>query len=125
LRVKRVNGRKVFEYREIGSAETKEVGSEQITHIPGPSIDGTCGHPLLYAARAVFSSAISGDRTTQRNLRRGIRIAGLVTPRDDEPDFEPSEGEAIQTQLRASMLGADNAGDIALINRKLHLDKWT
>ena len=125
VRVKRVNGRKVFEYRESGSDETKEVGTEQITHIPGPSIDGMSGHPLLYAARAVFSAAISADKTTQRNLRKGIRLAGIVTPRDENEDFDQTEGNAILEQLRASGMGSDNAGDIVLLNKRLNLEKWT
>jgi HK97 family phage portal protein len=126
VRVKRVNGRKVFEYREAGASETKEVGSEQITHIPGPSLDGSAGHPLLYGARAVFSSAISGDKTAQKVLRRGIRIAGLLTPGDNEQDdFEEGEGEAILESLRKNMLGSDNAGDILALNRRVKVQPWT
>lgn len=130
MRVKRVNGRKVFEYREAGSTETKEVGSEQITHIPGPSLDGTYGHPLLWGARAVFSSAISADKTNQRTMRKGIRLAGIVTPADpanqtDNTDIDATEGAAILESLRGSAMGSDNAGDIAFINRRVKLDRWT
>ncbi len=132
VRVKRVNGRKVFEYREAGSAETKEVGSEQITHIPGPSLDGASGHPLLYGARAVFSAAISGDKTAQRMLRKGIRLGGIVTPADpssqDEPgatDLDPTEMAAILEQLRATAIGSENAGDIVGLNRRVKLQNWT
>jgi HK97 family phage portal protein len=125
LRVKRVNGRKVFEYREVGSAETKEVGSEQITHIPGPSLDGIAGHPLLWHARAVFSAAISGDKTAQRMLKRGIRIGGIVTPGDGEDDYSPTEGEAILEKIRATAMGSENAGDVIALNRKVKLQQWT
>jgi len=129
VRIKRVNGRKRFEYRETGpdgrpTGATEEVGTEQITHIPGPSLDGTCGHPLLQTARAVFSSAISGDRTTQRVLRRGIRLSGIVTPRDDAEDIEEADAKKILEQLRSTMVGSENAGDIALVNRRLQFDKW-
>lgn len=123
--VKRVNGKRVFSYTDVDTGDKKEVGSEQVTYIPGPSVDGTSGHPLLWSARAVFSSAISGDKTTSRNLRRGIRLAGLVTPGKDEEDFDATEGAAILEKLRASVVGSDNAGDIAVINRKLELQKWT
>jgi HK97 family phage portal protein len=119
------SGRRVFEYREPGGTETKEVGSEQITYIPGPSLDGTSGHPLLWHARSVFSAAISADKTTQRHLRKGIRLAGIVTPADAEEDFDETEGKAILEKLRASAVGSDNAGDIALINRRVKLDRWT
>lgn len=124
-RVKRVNGRRVFEYVEPGSSEVKEAGSEQITFIPGPSLDGVDGYALLWPARAVLSAAISGDKTTQRMLRRGIRLGGLVTPADGEEDFEPEDGDAILESLRRSVMGSDNAGDVALLNRKLKLQSWT
>lgn len=123
-RVRRVNGRRIFEYREPGSSETTEVGSEQVTYIPGPSVDGTAGLGLLYLARAAFSAAISADKTTQRTLRKGIRLAGLVTPADNEEDFDEVEGAAILAQLRSSVIGSENAGDLAVINKRLQLQKW-
>jgi HK97 family phage portal protein len=131
LRVKRENGRRVFEYRESGTTETKEVGSEQITYIPGPSIDGTAGHPLLYAARAVFSAAISADKTTQRHLRRGIRLGGLLTPAAVRPgesadanDVGEDEAKKILEGFRSHVVGSENAGDVAFINRRVELQKW-
>jgi HK97 family phage portal protein len=124
LRIKRVNGRKVFEYREQVSTETKEVGTEQITHIPGPSLDGYAGHPLLWMARYAFSGAISAEKTTAKMMRKGIRLAGIVTPSDGEDDFEATEGAAILEMLRKDVLGSENAGDVAVINRKLNLQKW-
>jgi HK97 family phage portal protein len=117
-------GRRRFEYKD-GNDELQTVGSEQITFIPGPSLDGTDGHPLLYAARAVFSAALSGDREAQATLRRGIRIGGLVTPADNEEDFDQEEGAAILESLRSKVMGRENAGDIALINRRLKLTPWT
>lgn len=130
--VKRVNGKRVFEFTDSETNEKREVGSEQITYIPGPSLDGIRGHPLLTAARSIFSAAISGDKTAQTVLRRGIRLAGLITPAAPQPgempgstDFDETEAKAILESLRASVVGRENAGDIALINRRLDLQKWT
>jgi len=124
-KVTRENGRRVFEVRETVGGEVQRVGSETVTYIPGPSLDGVSGHPLLLHTRAVFSAAISGDKTAQRTLRKGIRIAGLVTPGDNEQDdFDATEGEAILESLRANVLGSQNAGDIAVINRRLKLQPW-
>lgn len=119
---KLVDGKKRFVYTENG--EEKEVGTEQITHIPGPSINGFEGHPLVWAARNIFSGAISGDKAAATTLGLGIRLAGIVTPREGE-EIDSAEGEEILKSLRASLLGADHAGDIAFINRKLQLDKWS
>lgn len=121
--VKRVDGRRVFTYTDPDSNEKREVGSEQVTYIPGPSLDGVRGHPLLGPARAVFSAAISGDKTAQAVLRRGIRIAGLATPRDGE-EIDATEGQAIVEKLRQTMLGRENAGDIVFVNRHVKVDPW-
>lgn len=125
IKVRWENGKRVFDYKETGSNEVKTVGSETITFIPGPSTDGVDGHPLLSAARSVFSAAISGDKTAQRTLRRGIRIGGIVTPADGEEDFGATEGDAILAAIRAKALGSENAGDIIALNRKIKLQQWT
>jgi len=117
-------GRKVFTYRDPDTQQPREVGTEMITHIPGPSLDGHFGHPFLSGARAIFSAAISGDKAAQKVLRRGIRVAGLVTPADGE-EVDPTESEEILNKLRAEIVGSDNAGDIAFVNRRLKLDPWT
>jgi HK97 family phage portal protein len=124
FKVSRKNGKRVFTFTDPDTQEEREVGSEQITYIPGPSIDGVKGHPLLYAARRIFSAALSGDKSASQTLARGIRLAGLVTPGEGE-DITPDEGEEILKALRPNVLGAENSGDIAFINRRLKLDPWT
>lgn len=121
-KIERVNDRKQFTYRDADGTD-KVVGSEQITHIPGPSLDTVDGHPLLYGARAVFSGAISGDRAAQRIQRLGIRLAGLLVPEEGE-EVDGPEAEAILDKLRGSVLGRENAGDIAVINRRMKLHPW-
>lgn len=122
IEVRMEGERKRFFYREAGVE--KSVGSEQITHIPGPSLDGVVGHPLLYAARYIFSGGISGDKAAAVTLRRGIRLAGLLTPGEGE-DIDPAEGDVITQHLRSRVIGEENAGDIAFINRRLKLSPWT
>jgi HK97 family phage portal protein len=116
--------RKTFAYRTVDGGAEQEVGRDWITHIPGPSLDGVRGHPMLAAARPVFSGVLAGDKAAELTLRRGIRLAGLITPRDGE-ELEPDEAEAILNDLRARVVGHENAGDIAVINRRLNLQPWT
>jgi HK97 family phage portal protein len=118
-------GRKSFKYTKAASSESEEVGTDVIVHIPGPTLDGYRGHPFLGPARAIFSGAISGDKAAQTVLRRGIRLAGLVTPADENEVIEPAEAEQILDQLRNRIVGREHAGDIALVNRRLKLDPWT
>ena len=122
-KVELVDGRKRFTYRDADGQE-QTVGTERITHIPGPSIDGVDGHPLLYAARYIFSGALSGDKAAATTLRRGIRLAGLLTPGEGE-DIDPKEGEAILKALSPKVLGPENAGGMAFVNKRLKLDPWT
>jgi HK97 family phage portal protein len=122
-KVELVGGRKEFTYTD--AAGTKQVvGSEMLTHIPGPSLDGAIGHPLLASARAIFSGAISGDKAAQLTLRRGIRLAGLLVPEEGE-EVDETEGQAILEQLRAKVVGREHAGDVAVINRRMKLQPWT
>jgi HK97 family phage portal protein len=122
-KVELVNGRKEFTYTDAAGAK-QVVGSEMLTHIPGPSLDGAIGHPLLASARAIFSGAISGDKAAQVTLRRGIRLAGLLVPEEGE-EVDETEGQAILEQLRARVVGREHAGDVALINRRMKLQPWT
>jgi HK97 family phage portal protein len=124
-KVERVNGKLRFTYEDGETHEKVTVGTEAITYIPGPSLDGVTGHPILEAARSIFSGAISGDKAAQRTLRMGIRLAGLATPAKGEDDFEPAEADAILEKLRATVVGREHSGDIAIVNRKLDLQRWT
>lgn len=121
-KVEIVDGRKRFTYRDADGQE-QTVGTDRITHIPGPSLDGVDGHPLLYAARNIFAGALAGDKAAATTLSRGIRLGGLLTPGEGE-DIDPGEGEEILKNLRGSVLGPRNAGDIAFINRRLKLNPW-
>ena len=117
-------GRKTFTYTDPDTHQPREVGTDVIIHIPGPSLDGLTGHPLLSAARAIFSGAISGDKAAQTVLRRGIRLAGLVTPAENETITE-ADGNVILDKLRQQVVGHEHSGDIALVNRRVKLDPWT
>lgn len=121
----RAGGRKRFAFTDPDTRERREVGNDLVTYIPGPSLDGYHGHPFLSGARAIFSAAISGDKAAQKTLRQGIRLAGLITPSAEGEDIDPTEGEEILEQLRPRIVGRENAGDIAFINRRLKLEKWT
>lgn len=117
-------GRRLFDYTDPGTFERKTVDSDTITFIPGPSLDGVDGHPLLYAARSIFSAAISGDKGAQTTLRRGIRLGGMIVPGDNEEEFDDEEGKAILEQLNATAAGRENAGGLALFNKRLKLQPW-
>lgn len=94
-----------------------------LTHIPALT---TCpngrGLSPIAVARNSLGTTISGDNSAARLFANGLLISGLVTP---EEDMTEEEAKVIKEGLRAKMLGQDNAGDVAVINRKLKFEKWS
>lgn len=103
---------------------TRRIFTEaQMTHIPALSTDGVLGLSPITVARGVFGTSLAGDRAALRMFSNGAMVSGLVTSEDDQMTAE--EAETIKTSLQRKMQGIDNAGDIAVINRRLKFDKWS
>ncbi len=108
---------------------TFEDGSQRIltaidlTHIPALSTD-PMGRGLspISVVRNSLGTSISGDNAAARLFSNGMLISGLVTP---EEDLTEEEAKQIKDSLRAKMLGQENAGDVAVINRKLKFERWS
>lgn len=97
--------------------------SIDVTHIPGMTSDPNGrGYSPISIARNSLGTSIGGDNTAARLFSNGMLISGLVTP---EEDLTEAEAKTIKDSLRAKMLGQENAGDIAVINRKLKFEKWS
>lgn len=96
--------------------------SNQMTHIPALSTDGITGLSPIAAARNVFGTSLAGDRAAARMFANGAMVSGIVTP---EEDLTAEEATTIKNDLRQRVQGGANAGDIAVINRKLKFDKWS
>lgn len=96
--------------------------SQQLTHIPALSTDGVTGLSPIAVARNVFGTSLAGDRAAARMFANGAMVSGIVTP---EEDLTAEEATTIKNDLRQRIQGGANAGDIAVINRKLRFDKWS
>lgn len=96
--------------------------SQQLTHIPALSTDGVTGLSPIAVARNVFGTSLAGDKAAARMFANGAMVSGLVTPEDD---LTAEGATTIKNDLRKRISGTDNAGDIAVINRKLRFDKWS
>lgn len=92
-----------------------------MTHISGPSLDGLRGMSVIALARNSLGTALAGDRAAARMFANGALISGLVTP---DEDLDEDDAIAAKDSLRQKMLGEENAGDIAFINRKLKFTPW-
>lgn len=118
-------GGKLFTVRASvnGQPRTIEFDASSMTQITGLSLDGLVGLSPITLARLSLGTALAGDKAAHRQFRNGALISGLVTPGDGEDLTEP-EAKTVKESINRNMLGAENAGDIAVINRKLNFQAW-
>jgi HK97 family phage portal protein len=93
-----------------------------MTHVPALSLDGLRGLSLVGIARNSLGTSIAGDKAAARHFANGALISGLVTP---EEDVTEAEATTIKASLSARLSGTENAGDIAVINRRLKFTQWS
>jgi HK97 family phage portal protein len=117
----RLTGRKVF-YAGLADDTRREFTQAEMTQIMGLSLDGLSGLSPITVARNSLGTAIAGDRAAAKMFGNGALIAGLVSA---DEDISEEEGKAIKEGLDAKLSGVDNAGEIAMINRKLKFTPWT
>lgn len=114
-------GRKIFRaILDDGSRRTFTQPS--MTQIMGPSLDGLRGLSVIGVARNSLGTTIAGERSAARMFGNGALISGLVTP---DEDMEEDEAKRIKEGLDQKLSGWENAGSIALVNRKLNFTPWT
>jgi len=104
-------------------AETVVFDGSQMTQIMALSLDGLVGISPITAARQSLATGLSGDRAANRMFSNGAMISGLVTPAGDE-DLTEDEARTVKDSVNKTMTGTENAGDIAVINRRLQFTPW-
>lgn len=104
-----------------GSVE--RLTSNEIFEVPGPSLDGIFGIGLIQIARQSIQTTLAGDRAAFKLFDKGALISGLASPAD-EYDITDDLPE-LRRELNNEMLGAENAGGIAIVNRRLNFTPWT
>jgi HK97 family phage portal protein len=102
---------------------TKRFDGATMTHIPGLSVDGIRGLSVITVARNSLGTAIAGDRSAAKMFGAGLTVAGLVTPDEDDPDW--TDAAEVKAQINGALTGADNAGEIAVLNRKLKFQQMS
>lgn len=117
-----VPGGKIFRVTYVDGT-TAELTAVDLTHIPALATDPSGrGLSPLWVARNSLGTTLAADQSASRLFANGMLISGLVTP---EEDLTEDEAKTIKDSLRAKMLGSENAGDVAVINRKLKFEKWS
>ena len=110
-------------YAHLNDGTRHRFDASTLTHIMGPSIDGVRGMSVIQCGRNSFGTAIAGDRAAAKMFSTGLTVAGMVTPDEDDPDWE--DAEAIRTQITGALTGNANAGEIAVLNKKLRFQQMT
>jgi HK97 family phage portal protein len=98
--------------------------AEDFWYVPGPSLGGQEGISLLTYARQSLGTSIAGDKAAAKTFSSGALISGLATPSDEGFDLTEDIPQ-IRQELNRSVLGHENAGTIALVNRRLQFTPWT
>lgn len=93
-----------------------------VTQVLGMSMDGLRGLSPLTLFRQTFATMQAGETAANRSFTNGALIAGLVTT---DEDVDENEARVIKASLNTKMNGAENAGDIAFVNRSLKFSPWT
>lgn len=117
----RITGRKLFKVT-TDDGQLTTFDDTQMTHIPGLCSDGLRGYSALWVGRNSFGKSISSDRAAARMFANGAMISGMVTP---DEDIDEDEAGVIKSQIDRKVSGWENAGQIAVINRKLKFTPWT
>lgn len=116
-------GGKVYKvHQDDGS--TVELDANNMTQIMGLSLDGLRGMSVVSMARLSIGTALSGDKAAHRQFTNGAMISGLVTPVAGE-DLTADEAKEVKEVVNRQIMGAENAGDIPVINRTLQFTPWT
>lgn len=115
-------GGKWFQLRLRGG-DTAKYDSSSVLHIPAISFDGVKGLSPITVARNSLGTAAGGDRAAAKMFSSGALISGLVSPEED--DIEPDEADELRKKLDESTGGWENAGQIAVVNKRLKFSPWT
>lgn len=94
-----------------------------MTHCPAMSMDGRRGIGLIQVARNALGVGVAGDRAAGKMFSDGALMSGLATPKEGE-SWGPDDAKAIKAELDLKVTGWENAASIALINRRIELQKW-
>lgn len=126
IRQAAVFGNKIFTITTADSetaVNTVELTSRDVVHFTGFMTDGIRGIGLIQIAKNSLGISQAAEVSAGRQFASGALVSGIVTPKLDE-EVDEEDAKKIKASFRNNVLGANNAGDIAFINRALDFQKW-
>jgi HK97 family phage portal protein len=107
----------------LQDGRTKRLDGNDFWYIPGMSLNGVETEGLIRTARQSIGTTAAADRAAYKMFSKGALISGIAVPADDEDITD--DVPKIKREILAATGGAENAGTIAVINRRLDLKPWT
>jgi HK97 family phage portal protein len=108
---------------QLNDGTQSRLDATDFWYAPAASLGGQLGIGLLSYARTSLSTSIAADRAAAKVFSSGALISGLATPSDDTDIAD--DIPQIRNELNRNVLGHENAGTIALVNRRLQFTPWT
>lgn len=107
----------------LDDATQVKLDARDFWYAPGASLGGQVGMGLLTYARQSLATSIAGDKAAAKTFASGALISGLATPDDEGLDIS-DDIPKIRQELNRNVLGHENAGTIAIVNRRLKFTPW-
>ncbi len=105
-------------YAHLLNGERMRFDASTMTHVPGLVLDSNGrGLSPISVHRNALGTAIAGDRAAARMFGHGLTVAGLITPDEDDPDWD--DATFISDAVNDALTGNENMGKIAVLPRKL------
>lgn len=95
---------------------------DDLTHVMGLSLDGLAGLSPIGIMRNAMATGIAGDLAAAKMFANGMLMGGIVTSTES---LTPEQADQVKAGLKARIGGANNAGDIAVVNASLTFTPWT
>lgn len=109
----------------LDTAQQVKLDSRDFWYAPGASLGGQVGMGLLSYARGSLATSIAADKAAAKVFANGALISGLAVPDYDDGLDISADIPKIRQELNRNVLGHENAGTIALVNRRLKFTPWT
>lgn len=110
------------QYRMSVGGQTIVKSDQEMTQVMGLGADGLQGLSVLTVARNVIGTSLAGDKASARMFKSGMLISGLVST---DENMTEEQGRQALAGLKSKLQGAQNAGDIAMVNASLKFTPWS
>jgi HK97 family phage portal protein len=108
---------------QLSNGQFEDHDDSDFTQILSMSLDGIRGvSPVVLFQRGI-QLAQAQEIAAMRTMTNGMHIAGLVAPKDE--DIDEDDAKLIKMGLDAKVSGPENAGGLAMVNKRLVFTPWT